>query len=81
VLCYSVHKASHVPQQQPSSASGLQQCMPAIDVPLLVGESVDQIGMMDSDELVPSLPVCLHHSYFFFSQSVLTVYTALMLSC
>jgi len=55
--------------------------MPAIDVPLLVGESVDQIGMMDSDELVPSLPVCLHHSYFFFSQSVLTVYTALMLSC
>jgi len=67
MLSCSVHKttgASRVQQQQqqPSNMSGLQQCMPAIDVPLLA-DSSDQLGM-DSDDLVPTLTVCLHQSYY-----------------
>jgi len=59
VLCYLVQKtagSSHIQQQQqqPSNMSGLQQC---IDMPLLV-DSADQLGM-DSDDLVPTLTVCL----------------------
>jgi len=56
--------------------SGLQQCMPAIDVPLLV-DSADQISM-DSDDLVPTLTVCatslftrtLRQRYFSVSSSL-----------
>ena len=42
--------------------NGLQQRMPAIDVPLL--DSADQLGM-DSDDLVPTLTVCLRHTFAF----------------
>jgi len=59
MLFCSAHKpngASHVQQQLPNM-SGLQQCMPSIDMPLLV-DSADQFGM-DSDDLVPTLPVCI----------------------
>jgi len=58
-IVLSVHKttgASHAQQQQASTVTGLQQCLPAIDVPLLV-DSADQLGM-DSDDLVPTLTVC-----------------------
>lgn len=58
----SVHKmtgASHVQQlhQPQSTVTGLQQYMPAIEMPLLV-DSADPLGM-DSDDLVPTLTVCV----------------------
>jgi len=58
-LVHSVHKTPVASQPQPSTMSGLPQCMPSIDMQLLV-ESTDQLGM-DSDDLVPTLTVRYCH--------------------
>ena len=59
--------ASHIQQQQQqANMSGLQQCMPAIDMPLLV-DSADQLGM-DSDDLVPTLTVRIVTAYLQINQ-------------